>query len=185
MYEEAVNIQTFTLSFLCVSGQFTVKSLHIWCQSFIPTRKFRQLDAFGFQNKTANRWWEKSLQSKSGPGGYTAFIYRICHTAQMHLVQQSVQIEMLKLVTEKKAHVTSLRGITCEACEYIRTPVLVWRLKFVKCPTPCFSPSWVGTLSEQELLLTAVSKKSNLIQGTKFQLLKPFKRQELHNTRRF
>jgi len=34
-----------------------------------------------------------------------------------------VQIEMLKLVTEKKTHVTSLKGITCEACECIRTPV--------------------------------------------------------------
>lgn len=31
---------------------------------------------------------------------------------------------MLKLVTEKKTHVTSLKGITCEACECIRTPVL-------------------------------------------------------------
>lgn len=39
-----------------------------------------------------------------------------------------VQIEMLKLVTEKekkKTHVTSLKGITCEACECIRTPVSV------------------------------------------------------------
>lgn len=51
-----------------------------------------------------------------------------------------VQIEMLKLVTEKKkkTHVTSLKGITCEACECIRTPVSVYRLKFAKCPNTLF-----------------------------------------------
>lgn len=41
----------------------------------------------------------------------------------------------------KKTHVTSLKGITCEARECIRTPVSVDRLTLVKCPTLCIWPA--------------------------------------------
>lgn len=95
-----------------------------------------------------------------------------------------VQIEMLKLVTEKKkklTHVTSLKGITCEACECIRTPVSVNRLTK---HLVFFKPT-LKSRNTIRIINWTEGQLSKIIRGIKRQLRNNLKKRQLKCTRRF
>lgn len=64
--KQPVNTQTFQPGFLSSHlDRSQLKSLHFWCQYFIPTQKIRQLDDFG---NTVDHWRGKPRHSKEQKG---------------------------------------------------------------------------------------------------------------------